>query len=154
MMFLDSPSQLAPSTEWQAWRLRLNKLNPHDSTVVAEKLRADRMVALLLEEEELDRQAASTQTLTREAHMAFTLKITAIYRLPRARIGVIDGVLLEGAVHAGCDAELVQGETRTPVHVKSVVLGAPAKEVEHLSVTVDIRAPALALAAVGDQVVG
>jgi hypothetical protein len=58
MMFLESPSQLAPSSEWVNYALRLEKLNPHDRTVVSEKQRAKRMIALLLEEEELDRQYA------------------------------------------------------------------------------------------------
>lgn len=58
MMFLESPSQLAHSSEWVAYAARLEKLNPHDRTVVSEKQRAKRMIALLLEEEELDREHA------------------------------------------------------------------------------------------------
>lgn len=45
MLFLDSPSQFAPVSTWEAWREELNKLNPHDKTVVAEKMRAERTIA-------------------------------------------------------------------------------------------------------------
>lgn len=57
ILFLESPSQIAPSSEWKAWRERLNKLNPHNRSVVEEKKRADRIIQLLIEEEELDRLA-------------------------------------------------------------------------------------------------
>lgn len=153
MMFLDSPSQLAPSSEWRAWRIRLNTLNPHDSTVVAEKLRADRLLALLLEEEVLDRQISASTPVAQEPP-AFTLKIKAIHRLPRARVAVIVGVLQHGAVLVGSSAKIVQGETCTDVDVKGVVLGTGSDEVGHLSVTVDFRFPELSPLVVGDRLVG
>lgn len=59
MLFIDSPSQLAPATAWQAYLARLDKLNPHDRTVAQEKQRAQRLITLLLEEESLDRQAST-----------------------------------------------------------------------------------------------
>jgi hypothetical protein len=45
MMFLDSPSQFASVEKWKAWREELNKLNPYDKTVVAEKKRAERIIS-------------------------------------------------------------------------------------------------------------
>jgi hypothetical protein len=59
MLFLDSPSQLAPASAWQDYLVRLALLNQHDRTVVQEKARAERMITLLLAEEALDRQAAA-----------------------------------------------------------------------------------------------
>mgnify|MGYP001547919695 CR=1 FL=1 len=45
MMFLESPSQFAPVSKWEAWSERLKTFNPHDKTVVAEKQRAERIIA-------------------------------------------------------------------------------------------------------------
>ncbi len=47
MMFLESPSLFAPVSKWEAWAKRLNAFNSHDKTVVAEKERAKKMIALL-----------------------------------------------------------------------------------------------------------
>lgn len=49
MMFLDSPSQFAPVAKWEAWAKRLVTFNPHDKTVVAEKERTKKMIAMLKE---------------------------------------------------------------------------------------------------------
>ena len=57
MLFIDSPSLLAPVAVWQAYAERLNALNPHDRTVVAEKARAQRIIGLLQEEVVLDAAA-------------------------------------------------------------------------------------------------
>jgi len=47
MLFLESPSQFAPVSKWEAWAERLNTFNPHDKTVVAEKKRAARIIGQL-----------------------------------------------------------------------------------------------------------
>lgn len=47
MMLLDGPSQFAPVETWQAWRKRLELLNPHDRTVAAEIRRADKIIERL-----------------------------------------------------------------------------------------------------------
>lgn len=49
MMFLDSPSLFAPLAKWEAWANRLDTFNPHDRTVVAEKERTKKMIAMLKE---------------------------------------------------------------------------------------------------------
>lgn len=53
MMFLESPSLFAPLSTWEAWAKRLNTFNPHDKTVVAEKERTKKMIALLKEPVEI-----------------------------------------------------------------------------------------------------
>lgn len=53
MMFIDGPSLWAAPDAWQAYLERLNKLNPHDRTVVREKARAKRILAVLAEEVDL-----------------------------------------------------------------------------------------------------
>ena len=58
MKFLESPSPVASVATWERWAARLNKLNPHDKTVIAEKQRAQRIIEQLREEDELDRVAA------------------------------------------------------------------------------------------------
>jgi hypothetical protein len=54
MMFLDSPSPIAPVSEWLKWVQRLEKLDPHDATVIAEKARSQRLLKLLQEEDAAD----------------------------------------------------------------------------------------------------
>lgn len=49
MMFLDSSSLFAPLAKWEAWAKRLDSLNPHDRTVVAEKERTKTIIAMLKE---------------------------------------------------------------------------------------------------------
>lgn len=53
MMFIDGPAVSASAEVWQAYLERLNKLNPHDRTVVREKARAHRILKILAEEEPL-----------------------------------------------------------------------------------------------------
>ncbi len=54
MMFLESPSQLAPIEVWLQWAQRLETFNARDKTVIAEKLRAQEIIEILREEEALD----------------------------------------------------------------------------------------------------
>lgn len=53
MMFLESPSLFAPLSKWEEWANRLNTFNPHDRTVVEEKSRTQKMIALLKEPVEI-----------------------------------------------------------------------------------------------------
>lgn len=55
MMLIDGPSPWAPAEAWQAYLERLNKLNPHDRTVVREKAHAKRILAAKAQEVDLDR---------------------------------------------------------------------------------------------------
>lgn len=59
MLFIDSPSQFAPVATWQAYALRLEKLNPHDRTVRQEKARAKRIIAILTDEEKPNHEGGS-----------------------------------------------------------------------------------------------
>lgn len=53
MMLLESPSQAAPISKWIEWAERLKTFNPHDRTVVEEKKRAQRVIALLNQPKEV-----------------------------------------------------------------------------------------------------
>jgi hypothetical protein len=54
--------------------------------------------------------------------MAFTFEIAQIHKLSRAKVGVLDGKLLDGKVIFNSSAELIHNGQRFPMHVISVVL--------------------------------
>jgi hypothetical protein len=85
--------------------------------------------------------------------MAYTFEITSIAKLPRARIGVLDGKLLEGSVTTDSVASLVHGKERVPMHVKGVVLDSAKKFNNALSITVELRQHAMDIVSVGDRLV-
>lgn len=85
--------------------------------------------------------------------MAYTFEIARISKLARAQVGVLDGKLLEGTVLVGSIANLVHDKRRWPVCVKGVVLDSVYPSEGELSLTVDLREPAMKFAAVGDRLV-
>ena len=86
--------------------------------------------------------------------MAFTFEITGIYRLASARIGVLDGKLLDGKVLIGTKAQLEHDGQFYPLRVKGIALDAVRIQREGLSLTVDLRDAGMKVATVGDKVMG
>lgn len=85
--------------------------------------------------------------------MGFRFEIISISRLPKARIAVQDGRLLDGSVTAGVSAELIHDGQRLPIHIKGVVLGSVLPGADVLCLTVDLRQNAIGLASIGDLIV-
>lgn len=86
--------------------------------------------------------------------MAFTFEITKVNRLAWARIGVLDGKLLDGKVLIGAEAQLEHDGQFYPVRVKGIALEAVRTPREGLSLTVDLREAGMKVAAVGDKLIG
>ncbi len=85
--------------------------------------------------------------------MRFTFEIRNIGRLSKAGVAVLDGRLVEGSVTAGISAELIHCGQRKPIYIKGVVLGSVCPGASVLSLTVDLRQKATALASIGDRIV-
>ena len=85
--------------------------------------------------------------------MAFTFEITGISKFAKAHVGVLDGKLIEGSVTTGATAKLFHGAQQLPVRVKGVVLDSTHPENGVLSLTVDLRESAMAIASIGDRLV-
>lgn len=85
--------------------------------------------------------------------MSYTFEITNISSLPRARVGVLDGNLIEGCVTTDSMAELVHGNQHLPLHVKGVILGLAKNQCIILSLTVELGQKALDIAAAGDRLI-
>jgi hypothetical protein len=75
MMFLDSPSQLAPAQEWKAYVARLDDLDARDVTVIAEKERAGRILALLEDEAAVPYEAGDKVFVRSEQRLATVLDV-------------------------------------------------------------------------------
>ena len=85
--------------------------------------------------------------------MAFTFEITGISRFPQAKAGVLDGKLVEGSVAIGSVVHLVHGTQHLPMRVKGVVIDSANSPDYDLSLTIDLREAAMAVACVGDKLV-
>lgn len=87
--------------------------------------------------------------------MAFTFEITHVDRFPRARIGVLAGKILEGSVNDTTTVDLVHGEQRLPLRLKGTVMGLPRRKLdfETISLTADLRQPAMQVVEEGDRLV-
>ena len=85
--------------------------------------------------------------------MAFTFEITQVNRLAWAKVGVLDGLVLDGAVLIGAKAQLMHDGHSYPLRVKGVVLDSVRHKKEYLSLTVDLREAAMKVATVGDKLV-
>lgn len=84
--------------------------------------------------------------------MSFKFKITKISRLPGARVAVLDGELYEGRLTAEANTALVHGDKKIPMRVKAVVFDIPKSKGE-VTVSVDLRQPAMRFAKEGDLLV-
>lgn len=67
MTFIDGPSVLAPVSDWHAYLKRLSQFNQRDAAVISETERAHRIIAVLIEEEALDKAALETEALGQPA---------------------------------------------------------------------------------------
>lgn len=67
---------------------------------------------------------------------------------------MLDGKLLDGSVTVGSVVHLLHGTQRLPMRVKGVVIGAANSPHYDLSLTIDLREAAMAVACVGDRLVG
>lgn len=81
--------------------------------------------------------------------MSFTFEVSHVTTLPKARVCVLDGRLLDGHVTTGSMATLVHGDQSFSLRVKGVGMVQP----NVLSLTVDLRQPGMNSVAVGDRVV-
>jgi hypothetical protein len=86
--------------------------------------------------------------------MAFTFEITQVNRLAWARIGVLDGKLLDGKVLIGDKAQLEHDGQFYPLRVKGIALESVRTQREDLSLTVDLRDAGMKVATVGDKLIG
>ncbi|NHZ98633.1 hypothetical protein [Massilia sp. CCM 8734] len=83
----------------------------------------------------------------------FAFEITGISKFPREKAAVLDGKLIEGSVAIGSVVHLVHGTQRIPMRVKGVVIDSANSPDDDLSLTIDLREAAIALACVGDRLV-
>ncbi len=51
MLFINSPSPLAPVDVWEKYIEQLNNMNPNEKTVIQEKLRAKNIIQTIKEED-------------------------------------------------------------------------------------------------------
>jgi hypothetical protein len=86
--------------------------------------------------------------------VAFAFEITRVDRLPFARVGVLDGKVLEGKVSSKATVELIHGEQRIPLQLMGVVIGSRRPRTDGLiSLTADLRQPAMKVVQEGDRLV-
>lgn len=85
----------------------------------------------------------------------FRMRIESIFRLPQARICMLECRLETGAVTVGARSELVHGDERLPLKIKGVALDGSANPSSlMLTVSIDLHSPALAVAVAGDYIEG
>lgn len=85
--------------------------------------------------------------------MPCTFEIKNITVLPKAKVAVLDGTLLAGAVTTDSTAELVHCGQCFPLRVKGVASIQPSSQCDALSVTVSLMQDAMTIAAIGDRIV-
>jgi hypothetical protein len=87
--------------------------------------------------------------------VAFTFKITHVDQLPASGVGVLDGTLVEGKVKTGLTVKLVHEGRQIPLKIKGVVLssGGSASIDNNMSLSFDLKQPAMRVARAGDLLV-
>jgi hypothetical protein len=83
--------------------------------------------------------------------MSFRFEVQDIHRLKRARVAILEGAVLEGAIPPDTPARLIQQGGAVPLHIKSVVLwSAKSTLPDTISITLALQEPAVELVQIGD----
>jgi len=84
--------------------------------------------------------------------MGFTFEVTKVSKVLSAKIGVLDGKILDGRITANSSALLLHEGQTIPLHVQGVVLCGADRPAGLLSLTVGLGEPAMKLVAAGDKI--